>query len=241
MSSVWIIAKRELASFFDSLTAYVLIVIFLLLSGFFTWIFGNNVFMIGQADLQVFFTIAYWTLFFFIPAVTMKTLAEENKAGTIELLMTKAITDWQIVTGKFLACLLLIGVTLACTITYYLTVMQLGNIDHGAVWGGYFGLLLMSAAYIAIGIFSSSLTNNQIVAFLISLSIGSFFHLIFDALSGNLRGTLGSILNYLSASSHFESISRGVIDLRDLVYFSSVTFLGLLLAQTMLSKRNWQD
>ncbi|GAB4336713.1 MAG: ABC transporter permease [Flammeovirgaceae bacterium] len=209
------------------------------MSGFFTWIFGNNIFMIGQADLQVFFTIAYWTLFFFIPAVTMKTLAEENKTGTIELLMTKAITDWHIVSGKFLACLLLIAIALGCTLTYYITVMNLGNIDHSAVLGGYLGLLLMSSAYIALGIFCSSLTNNQIVAFLLSLFIGSFFHLIFDALSGNLRGLVGSILNYLSTSSHFESISRGVIDLRDLVFFGSITFVGLLLAQTMLSKRNW--
>jgi ABC-2 type transport system permease protein len=241
MISIWVIAKRELASFFDSLTAYVLMVIFLLLSGFFTWIFGNNIFMIGQADLQVFFTIAFWTLFFFIPAITMKTLADENKTGTIELLMTKAITDWQIVTGKFLACLLLIAIALGCTLTYYVSVMSLGNIDHGAVFGGYIGLLLMSAAYIALGIFCSSLTNNQIVAFLLSLSIGSFFHLIFDALSGNLRGVVGSVLNYLSTSSHFESISRGVIDLRDLVFFGSITFVGLLLAQTMLSKRNWVE
>src|SRR5215213_7357954 len=135
MKNVWIIAKREVAAFFDSLIAYVIIVVFLGLSGFFTWLFGNNVFFVNQADLGMFFSIAYWTLFFFIPAITMRTLAEELKSGTFEMLSTKGVSDWQIVTGKFLACLILVGIALACTLPYYFTVNRLGSIDHGAVIG----------------------------------------------------------------------------------------------------------
>src|SRR5215210_505630 len=115
MNKMWIITKRELAAFFDSLIAYVIIIIFLGLSGFFTWLFGNNIFYTGQADLGIFFSIAYWTLFFFIPAITMRMLAEEIRSGTFEMLSTKAVSDWQIIVGKFLACLILVVIALACT------------------------------------------------------------------------------------------------------------------------------
>ncbi len=241
MRSIWVITKRELASYFDSLIAYVMIIIFLGLSGFFTWLFGSNVFLIGQADLQVFFGISYWTLFFFIPAITMRSIAEENSSGTIELLSTKAVSDWQIVVGKFMASLLLLVIALACTIPYYITVAKLGNVDHGAIIGGYFGLLLMSAMYISIGIFSSSLTNNQIVAFLLALFIGIFFHILFQLMASGSTGMIGSIMDYLSVRTHFESLSRGVIDTRDLIYFGSFILAGLVLSQTMLSKRNWHN
>ena len=241
MRSICVITKRELTSFFDSLIAYVMIIIFLGLSGFFTWLFGSNVFLIGQADLQVFFGISYWTLFFFIPAITMRSLAEENHSGTIELLSTKSVSDWQIVVGKFLASLLLLTIALACTIPYYITIANLGNVDHGAIIGGYFGLLLMSAMYISIGIFCSSLTNNQIVAFLLALFIGIFFHILFQLMAAGSTGMIGSILDYLSVRTHFESLSRGVIDTRDLIYFGSFILAGLVLSQTMLSKRNWHN
>lgn len=241
MRSIWVITKRELASFFDSLIAYVMIVIFLGLSGFFTWLFGSNVFLQGQADLQVFFGISYWTLFLFIPAITMRSIAEENRSGTIELLSTKAVSDWEIVVGKFLASLFLLAIALACTIPYYITVARLGDVDHGAIIGGYFGLLLLSAMYISIGIFASSLTNNQIVAFLIALCIGIFFHILFQLMASGSTGMMGGILDYLSARSHFESLSRGVIDSRDLIYFGSFILGGLVLSQTMLSKRNWHN
>lgn len=241
MDKIWIIAKRELGTFFDSLTAYIMLVAFLGFSGFFTWLYGSDIFLRNQADLQVFFSIAYWTLFFFIPAITMRTLAEENKSGTIELLLTKAVTDWQVVTGKFMACLVLILIALGLTLPYYLTVWKLGPVDHGAVWSGYLGLILMSATYISIGIYTSSMTNNQIVAFLLAILIGIFFHIIFDVLASSLTGNIGSIFSYLSVSTHFESVSRGVIDSKDLVYFFSIIFLGLLLAETSLSKRNLAD
>lgn len=238
MKSIWTIAKRELRSFFDSLIAYILLIVFLGISGFFTWLFGSDIFFIGQATLQPLFSIAYFTLFFFIPALTMRMLAEEKRSGTLELLLTKPVTDWDVVLGKFLAALLLILIALSLTLPYYITVWAIGPIDHGAVWCGYFGLLLMSMVYIAIGLFASSITNNQIVSFLLALFIGVFFLIIFNVLSNNFTGMLGQFLSYLSLSTHFDSISRGVIDSRDVLYFLSITFFGLLLAETSLSKRN---
>ncbi len=241
MEKVWIITKRELSSFFDSLIAYVMIILFLGLSGTFTWLVGTNVFISGQASMQIFFGIAFWSLFFFIPAITMRMIAEENKAGTIELLITKAVTDSQIVWGKFMACFLLVLIALLCTLPYYVTISQLGNIDDGAVIGGYFGLLLLSASYISIGLFSSSLTQNQIVAFLVALFIGIFFQLLFDVIGSSFTGSMGNLFNFLSMSAHFESISRGVVDSRDLLFFFSIIILGIISSQVMLSKRNWQS
>jgi ABC-2 type transport system permease protein len=238
MKQIWIIAKREFRTFFDSLAAYILLVVFLGLSGFFTWLFGSDVFFIGQATLHPFFSIAYFTLFFFIPALTMRMLAEEKRSGTIELLLTKPVSDWQVIMGKFLSVLLLILIALALTLPYYITIWSIGPIDHGAVWCGYLGLILMSMVYIAIGLFASSITNNQIVAFLLALFIGVFFLIIFNVLAGNFTGTTGQILSYLSLSTHFDSISRGVIDSRDLLYFLSLTFFSLVLAEASLSKRN---
>jgi len=241
MNKTWIIAVRELKQFFDSLIAYILIVLFLGLTGLFTWLYDSDIFFTGQATLQPFFSVAYWTLFFFIPALTMRMIAEENKSGTIELLMTKPVTDWVIILGKFLACLLLIIIALALTLPYYITVASIGKIDHGAVWCGYLGLILMSMAYIGIGLFASSLTNNQIVSILIALLIGVFFLFIFDLFARNSAGLIGEILDYLNLQTHFESITRGVIDSKDVIYFLSISLFGLILAETMLSKRNIVD
>ncbi len=238
MRKSWIIAKRELSVFFDSLIAYLIIVAFLGFTGFFTWLYGSDIFFVGQASLQAFFSIAYWTLFFFIPAITMRLIAEEKRSGTIELLLTKPVTDWQVVMGKFLSTFILILITLALTLPYYFTVWSLGPIDHGVVWSGYLGLVLMSAAYISVGLFSSSLTSNQLVAFLLALLIGIFFHIIFDILAQNTSGNISDLLGYLNLSSHYNSISRGVIDTKDLIYFISITFVGLLLSEFGLAKRN---
>ena len=241
MIKIWIIAKRELRSFFDSLMAYVMITLFLGFSGFFTWLFGSDVFLVNQASLQSFFGIAFWSLFFFIPAITMGLLAEERKSGTLELLVTKPVTDRQIIAGKFLAAFLLICITLALTLPYYFTVASIGKIDHSAVFMGYLGLLFMSAAYISIGMFASSITGNQIVAFLIALFLGIFFHLIFGLLAGSTSGWLSSVLNYLSLSTHYESMARGVIDTKDLIYFGSIMILSLTGTELALSKRNMNN
>ena len=241
MRIIWIIAKRELKSFFDSLTAYIMLIIFLGLSGFFTWLYGSDVFLVGQASLQSFFGVAYWTLFFFTPAITMRTIAEEKRTGTIELILTKPITDWQLMVGKYLACLMLIGIALLSTLPFYFTVANIGPVDHGAVVCGYIGLLLMSSAYISIGIFSSCVTNNQIVSFLMSLLIGMFFLIIFQALSSNFTGIIGSVLNYLSIADHYQSMSRGVIDSRDIIYFVSITMFALMMAESYLIRRNLSE
>jgi ABC-2 type transport system permease protein len=218
--------------------AYVMIILFLGFSGFFTWIFGSDIFLVNQASLQSFFGIAFWSLFFFIPAVTMGLLADERKSGTLELLVTKPVTDRQIIAGKFLAAFLLISITLALTLPYYITVANIGKIDHSAVLMGYLGLLFMSAVYISIGMYASSITGNQIVAFLIALFIGIFFHLIFGLLASGTTGWLSAVMNYLSLSSHYESMARGVIDSKDLIYFGSIVVLALTGTEQALSKRN---
>lgn len=238
MSPVWVIARRELASFFDSLIAYILLVLFLGFSGFFTWLYGSDIFMVGQASLQSFFNVAYWTLFFFIPALTMRLLAEERKTGTIELLLTKAVSDRQVVLGKFLATLLLIAIVLLFTLPYPLTLAFLGRPDFGQIFCGYAGLLLLSAAYTSIGLYASSITSNQIVAFLAALFISLFFHLIFGMLSSQFSGLTGEVIDYLSLTGHFESMARGVIDSADLVYILTIVLAGLQLAGFSLSKRN---
>lgn len=238
MHAIWTIARRELGSFFDSLIAYILLIAFLGFSGFFTWMYGNDVFLSGQASLRIFFAVAFWTLFFFTPALTMRMLAEERRSGTIELLLTKAVTDRQVIFGKFLACLVLILIALAFTLPYYITLAFIGPVDHGAIICGYLGLILMSSSYIAIGIFASSITENQIVAFLIALLIGLLFHVLFGLLAGSLTGFIGSFLDSMSMAGHFSSISRGVIDSKDLVYFFSLIGFGLFAAEMSLSKRN---
>lgn len=238
MKTILLITKRELNSFFDSLTAYIMIVLFLGFSGFFTWISGSDIFLIGQASLRSFFAIAYWTLFFFIPALTMRLIAEEKKTGTIEILLTKAVTDRQVILGKYLATLILISIALAFTLPYVVTVSKLGNLDAGGVLCGYLALLLMSAAYSSIGLFTSSITNNQIVAFLSALFIGLFFHIIFEIIASGMSGLAGQITNSLSVTYHFESLSRGVVDSKDLVYFGSIIFMGLFLTEVSLAKRN---
>ena len=238
MRTIWIITKRELNSFFDSLIAFIMIVLFLGFSGFFTWISGSDIFMVGQASLRTFFGIAYWTLFFFIPALTMRLIAEEKKTGTIEMLLTKAVTDRQVIIGKYLATLILIIIALSFTLPYIITIAKIGNLDFGETICGYLALILMSAAYASIGMFSSSITNNQIVAFLFALFIGLFFHIIFEVIASGMTGLFGQIINSLSVTVHFESLSRGVVDSKDLIYFGSIIFMGLFLSEVSLSKRN---
>lgn len=236
MRKIWIISKRELQSFFDSLTAYIMLIAFLGFSGLFTWLYGSDIFFSKQASLQAFFGVSYWTLFFFIPALTMRQFAEENKTGTIELLLTRPVNDWQVIFGKFLATLMLIGIALAFTLPYYFTVAKLGNIDHGATIMGYFGLLFISATYISIGLFASSISNNQIVGFLLAMAISILFHFVFGFLSNAASGFMSEVLYYLSSGSHFESISRGVVDSKDIIYFVSIIFLSLVSTEAILKK-----
>ena len=239
MKQILIICRREINSFFDSLVAYILLIAFLLLTGYFTWIGGGgDVFFRKQADLAVFFQTALLTLLLFIPAITMKSLAEEKKSGTLELLLTKNVNDGQVIFGKFLAALAMVAIALLFTLVYYISVSRLGNFDHGATMCGYFGLLLLSSAYIAIGIFASSITNNQIVAFLIAIFIGICFLFLFGILSSSSTGFLSDLFNTLDLTNHFTSISKGVIDSKDVIYFLSITGLGLFLSEYIISKRS---
>ena len=238
MTAIWIIAKRELQAFFDSLFAYILLILFLGLSGFFTWFAVGDIFFVKQASLRIFFQIAYWSLFLFIPAITMRMIAEERKSGTIELLLTKSISHRQVIWGKFLGGLLLICIALAFTLPYVVTIANIGNLDNGATICGYLALVLMSMAYLGIGLFASSLTDNQIVAFLLSLAIGICFHWLFGIIAATGTGTVAEVFNGLDMNYHFDSLSRGVIDLRDVVYFLSLAFAGLLLSEILLNKHN---
>ncbi|RMF23682.1 MAG: ABC transporter permease [Bacteroidetes bacterium] len=237
MHPTWVIAKRELSAFFDSLIGYVVLVLFLLFSGLFTWLAGGDIFFRKQADLLVFFEYAQIILMFFIPAVTMRQIAEERRSGTIELLLTKALSERQFVLGKFVASLIMVAVALAFTLPYYVTVSYLGNIDHGGTLSGYLGLLLLSGAFISIGLFASSITNNQIVAFLLGVSINVVFHLLFGFLAHFFTGLPAEIFSVLSSGNHFDSISRGVVDTKDLIYFASVMLFFLFLAEWNVAKR----
>ncbi len=238
MKAVWIIAKRELQAFFDSLTAYILLILFLGLSGFFTWIAVGDIFLVKQASLRIFFQIAYWSLFFFIPAITMRMIAEERRSGTIELLLTKSVTARQIVAGKFLGGLILIGIALAFTLPYVITISRIGNLDDGATICGYLSLFLMSASYIGIGLFASSITDNQIVAFLLALAIGILFHWVFGILAATNTGWISSVFSAFDMNVHFDSMSRGVLDLKDVLYFLSLAFSGIFLSEIFLNKHN---
>ncbi|HKI45012.1 MAG TPA: ABC transporter permease [Balneolales bacterium] len=239
MHTIWTICKREVNTFFNSLIAYIILVVFLGLSGFFTWLSGSDIFFSGQASLTPFFQISFWTLFFFIPAITMRSLAEEKHSGTLELLATKPVSDFQIVTGKWLASWFLVLMMLLPTIIYYITVANLGNVDTGAVVGGYLSLMLISAVYVSIGIFASSVTSNQIVAFILALFISFFFQLLFNLMVPVLPNLLANIADYLSLTTHFSSMARGVISLNDVIYMLSLTILGLIFAMTSLTRRSW--
>jgi ABC-2 type transport system permease protein len=238
MHAIWVIAKRELNSFFDSLMAYILLALFLGFTGFFTWILGNDVFITGQASLEQFFGMANLSFFIFIPALTMQLLAEERKIGTLELLLTKSVTDRQVVIGKFLSAVLMLVIALLFTLPFVITIFNIGNADVGQVLCGYLGLIFTGAAYVSIGLYTSSLTNNQIVSFLLALIISVLFQFIFGFIGNYLGGSLGLFITDLSMSVHFESISRGVVDTRDLVYFLSIIFVGLFLSELSLTKRN---
>lgn len=241
MRNSWIIARREISAFFDSLTAYILLVAFLGFTGFFTWLYGEDVFFTRQASLLPLFRWAALLLLVFVPALTMRSLAEERKSGTLEVMLTHAVSDWQLVLGKYLASLSLVGIALLFTLPYYLSVAGLGPVDHGATICGYLGLMLLSSALVSVGIFASSLTSNQIVAFLISLIAGLFFMLFFGLLADLFPGAAGRVLDYLSFQSHFASLARGVIDSRDLLFFLATTLLGLIFSEAQLASRNIQQ
>jgi ABC-2 type transport system permease protein len=233
------ILKKEFNSFFASPIAYLVIGVFLLINGLFLFIFNDdfNILNAGFADITTFFYLAPWVFLFLIPAVTMKSFADEFNTGTIELLKTKPISNWQIVLGKFWASLLLVCIAIIPTFVYVYTVYQLGNpvgnIDFGSTIGSYIGLLFLAVSYTAVGLFTSTLSKNQIVAFILGVFITFMLFYGFDAIA-NSFGNLGFAIQQFGINEHFKSISRGVIDTRDILYFLNVTFFFLFITKMRL-------
>ena len=232
------IVLREIKSFFGSPIGYLVIAIFLILNGLFLWVFEGdyNILNSGFADLTPFFTLSPWILVFLIPAVTMRSFSDEKKQGTLELLLTKPLSVWEIVNGKFLGAVLLICIAIIPTFIYVMAISSLGmlegNIDMGSTLGSYFGLVFLVGAYAAIGLFTSTLSDNQIVAFIIAVFLCFLFYFGFEALA-TVVPTLSNTIAYLGMQDHFKSMSRGVLDTRDILYFSSiiVVFLSLTVNQ----------
>lgn len=233
MHETWILTKRELHAYFDSPAAYVVLSVFLLFTG---WFFGNALFLENLASLRSMFDIAPFIFLFFMPAITMSTIAEERRAGTLELLLTMPVRDWQVIAGKLFAVTLFILTALALTFFYAITVSILGDLDFGATVGGYIGLLLLGLTCGSIGIFASSLTNNQIVAFILGFAI-IFALFLFDKVTPFLPSWMTGLVQYLGIDYHYRNLLRGVIDTRDVLYYLSVTVFSFLLTSYTLSRR----
>lgn len=235
LSNVGAIFRRELQSSFNSPVAYVVIVVFLAIVG---WFFTSNLFLSNSASLRVVFELVPLVFLFFAPAVTMRLLAEEKKSGTFELLATRPVQDFEIVLGKFLAAWTLLATAVAPTLLYLVTLEALGTPDFGPVVTGYLGLLLMGGVYIAVGLFASSLTENQIIAFIIGFLIMLALFMADKVLIYAPEG-FASTLEFLAIDYHFSNIARGVIDSRNIIYFGSVLGFSLLLATASLERRKW--
>jgi ABC-2 type transport system permease protein len=243
---MWSIFYKEVNLFLSSLVGYVAIAVFLLGTGLFMWVFPDySVISYGFSSMDSFFSMAPYVFLFLIPAITMRSFAEEIQTGTIELLVTRPLSDWQILIGKYLACIFLILLSILPTFIYYFTIWELGmpkgNLDVGATWGSYIGLFFLGATFASIGIFASTITKNQIVAFILGLFFCAF---TYDAFSSISRlpiffGGADSIVESLGINFHYASISRGLIDTRDLIYFLSVIAVFLFASKTALEKRKW--
>ena len=238
--------KKEIIGFFSSLTGYVVIIVFLLANSLPIWAFPSriNVIETGYASLYPMFANAHWFFLFLVPAITMRMISEERKMGTLELLFTRPVSELQIVLAKFLAAWVLVLLSLIPTLIFFWSVYRLGstpgNLDIGGTWGSYIGLLFLGGIYSSIGIFSSSLTENQIIAFIVAV-VGSFLmYLGFDFLSGIAgSGKVSFFISRLGIDFHYSSMSRGVLDSRDVLYFLMVMGLFIMSTRTVLQRRKW--
>jgi ABC-2 type transport system permease protein len=240
------IYKKEIAGFFNALTAYIVMISFLLILGLFLWVFPDtNILDFGFANLDSLFFYAPWVFMFLIPAVTMRMFSDELRTGTIELLLTRPIRELQLVLGKYFAAVSLVLFTLIPTVVYYITIYQLGapkgNIDQGAILGSFIGLFLLGAAFCALGLFASSLTTNQIVAFIMALFMCFITYNGFESLSRLpfIEGRFDLLIQNLGINQHYQSISKGVIDLRDVLYFISFSALFILGTKLIIESRKW--
>jgi ABC-2 type transport system permease protein len=246
LTNMFALFKKEINSFLSSLTGYIVIAIFLLLTGLFLWVFPSefNIVDGGYASLDSLFILAPWVFMFLIPAVTMRTFSEEFKNGTIELLLTKPISDFQLIFAKYLAGLVLVIVALLPTLIYYGSVYYLGatpgNLDQGGTWGSYLGLLFLAGSFVSIGIFASSISSNQVVAFLVAVFFTFIFYIGFELLgSFELLGTLDSAIINLGINEHYLSLSRGVVDSRDVLYFLGLAAFFLFATRLVIKSRKW--
>lgn len=236
---------KELNGFLNSLIAYIVIGVFLVGIGMLMWVFPETAVLdYGYADMDTLFSLGPYVFIFLIPAITMRSFAEERKMGTMEFLLTKPLTEWNIILGKFFAGFCLVLVAVAPTLIYYYSVSLLGepagNIDTPGVIGSYIGLILLGGVFCSIGIFASSITPNQIVSFITAAFLCLIFYSGFDSFSSLVaEGTLALQIRQLGILAHYDSMSRGLIDSRDLFYFISLTGLMLLLTKTVLSSRQW--
>ena len=238
--------KKELNAFFSSLTGYIVIVVFLISNGLFLWVFPgeNNIIENNYASLSPLFNMAPWIFLFLIPALTMRMFSDEKQSGTIEILFTKPISDIQIILSKYLAGITLAIFALLPTLIYFASVYYLsnpvGNIDIGGFWGSFIGLIFLSSVYVAVGIFASSTTKNPIVSFIVAMVLSFFIYIGFDFIGylDIFKGIENFVIN-LGINEHYRSISRGVIDSRDVLYFLSSIVLFLGLTQIVLDSRKW--
>ncbi|HET6279448.1 MAG TPA: ABC transporter permease subunit [Polyangia bacterium] len=236
MNAALVISKREIRTYFNSPVAYIVVTVFTIITGY---LFFTQLFIEKQAEMRGLFNVMPLLFMFLIPAITMRLVAEEKGSGTLELLITMPVRDWEVILGKFLAALALLCTSLALTLVFAITVKGLGPIDTGPALGGYFGLVLMGGAYAAIGVMASAFTRNQIVAFIVSFAICFALYLL-GRISQFVPESLQPILAFLSIDGHFENITRGVIDSRDVIYYLSVIGVCLLLATTALESRKWK-
>ena len=245
---MYFLFKKEIQGFFSSLTGYLVIAVFLVITGLCLWVVPGvlNIPESGYASLDSLFYIAPWVFLFLVPAITMRSFAEEIKTGTIESLLTKPISEWQLTVAKFLAAATLVFISLLPCVVYIISVWRLGNppgnLDTGATYGAMIGLLLLGSVYAAIGTFTSSLTDNQIIAFIAAALTAFVFYEGFDA-AAKLFESAGvqDFVAYLGIKEHYASISRGVVDFRDLTYFFGVMLIFLLLTRLKLQSRKWKQ
>ncbi len=242
MHSIYTILHKEVAAFFNSLIAYMVIAVFLTGVGLFFWGFEGNILDTGLANMDILFDIGPYMFLFLVPAITMRSFSEEMKSGTLEFLITKPLTDWHIILGKYFAAVFLVFFSLLPTLIYYITIYILGNptgnLDQGAIWGAYIGLFFLGAIFAAIGIFTSALTDSQIVAFIGGVFLCFFLFLAFELTAGlSAFAGINGVFIKIGIMEHYRSISRGVIDTRDMLYFVTLIAIFLILTKMVLNVR----
>lgn len=242
---MWVIFKKEIRSFLSSLIAYIVMIVFLLATGLLMWVIkGNTVFDMGTASMVVMFNVAPYVFIFLVSAVTMRSFSDEKRSGTMETLSTRPVSDLGVILGKYFANVTLIVFALVPTLIYYYSISELGdppgNIDTGAMWGSYFGLIMLAAAYTSMGIFASVLTDNQIVSLILSMVFCIFFYSIIG-MAGDIKAleAIGKSLDWFGLDYHYYSLSRGVLDTRDVVYFVSISGLFIWLTKLVYESRKW--